>query len=151
MAWTRDFLRRFRVAASPGAASAVGVPADRVAESAAELEPVFARLAAAQAGAERIRARARQDAAREARRAEERAAAIVATARRRADEERADAALAASRRLDREREQALADADRAAEAVRRAAESRMPAYVDRVVGEVTSLLEGRDEAAAPGP
>ena len=49
---TRGLLQRFRGAGAPGAASAVGVPADRVAETAAELEPVFARLAPVQAEAE---------------------------------------------------------------------------------------------------
>ncbi|MGH8867626.1 MAG: hypothetical protein ACRDYU_06490, partial [Actinomycetes bacterium] len=57
-----DFLERFRPAGAPGAAAAAGVPADRVAELSAELEPVLARLAGTQREAERIRAAARRDA-----------------------------------------------------------------------------------------
>ncbi|HEU4349929.1 MAG TPA: hypothetical protein VFR35_19300, partial [Actinoplanes sp.] len=41
----RDFLERLRPAGVPGAAGPAGVPADRVSEIAAELEPVFAALA----------------------------------------------------------------------------------------------------------
>ena len=41
----RDVLYRFRPAGAPGAASSAGVPVDRSADLAAELEPVFALLA----------------------------------------------------------------------------------------------------------
>lgn len=151
MAWTRDFLRRFRVAASPGAASAVGVPADRVAETAAELEPVFARLADAQTAAERIRAEAAAEAQQVLRRAEAEATALVAAARRDAEAERAAAALDASRRQDEARSRALAAADLEAAEVRRHAAAAMPEHVDLVVGRVRLLLAGSDQNAAAGP
>ena len=60
----RDLLQRFRLAGTPGAPAAPGVPADRVAEVSAELEPVLARLAAAEQEAERLRTGARDEAAR---------------------------------------------------------------------------------------
>ena len=41
----RDLLYRFRPSGAPGAATAAGVPVDRTAKLAAELDPVFARLA----------------------------------------------------------------------------------------------------------
>ncbi|KAE8765526.1 hypothetical protein, partial [Georgenia thermotolerans] len=65
----RDILQRFRPAGTPGAAAPAGVPADRVTEMAAELEPVLARLAEAQAEADQVRAAARQEAERRRREA----------------------------------------------------------------------------------
>jgi hypothetical protein len=59
---SRDILQRFRPAGTPGPASSSGVPADRVAEASAELEPVLALLAETQAEVSRIR----RDAEREA-------------------------------------------------------------------------------------
>ncbi|CAI9400336.1 hypothetical protein [Nocardioides sp. T2.26MG-1] len=148
---TRSFLQRFRGAGAPGAASAVGVPADRVAETAAELEPVFDRLAPVQAECEAIRARARQDAELTRRRADERAAAVLAAARANAEAERVAASLAAGRRVDDEREQALTAADEQAERVRRHAAEAMPRYVDRVVEQARLLLDGHDQPGAPVP
>lgn len=151
---TRGLLQRFRGAGAPGAASAVGVPADRVAETAAELEPVFARLAPVQAEAEAIRTAAREQAALTRRRAEEEAAAILAAARRDAESERVAASLAAGRRVDEHREHALADADGEAARVRQHATEAMPEYVDRVLAQVRSLLAGpgphRDSHGSPG-
>jgi hypothetical protein len=46
MTWPADFLRRFRPAGTPEAAARAGVPVDRAAEAAGELEPVLALLAA---------------------------------------------------------------------------------------------------------
>ena len=51
----RDFLERFRPAGTPGAAAQGGVPADRIADTAAELEPVFMMLDDVHAEAARIR------------------------------------------------------------------------------------------------
>ena len=96
----RDFLARFRPAGSPGAASRVGVAADRARELSAELEPVLALLAATHAECERIVAEARQDARRMVDEAREQAAAAGAEARRHAEVARAAAAeevLAAAR------------------------------------------------------
>lgn len=142
---TRGFLQRFRGAGAPGAASAVGVPADRLAETAAELDPVFARLRPAQSEAETTRVRAREEAERTRRHAEEEAAAVLAAAREQAEAERVTASLTASRRIDRDRDQALAAADEQADLVRRHAAAAMTPYVDRVVAQVRSLLD------LPGP
>lgn len=156
---TRGFLRRFRGAGAPGAASAVGVPADRVAETAAELEPVFARLAPFQAAAEAIRDRARVDAERSRRHAEEQAAAVLTAARETAEAERVAASLAASRRVDDDRERTLAAADEQAERVRRHAAAVMAQYVERVLAGVRSALDDQppddrrrdDQPGAPVP
>ncbi|MYR20416.1 hypothetical protein GTW63_19095, partial [Streptomyces sp. SID6137] len=78
----RDFLERFRPTGTPGA-SAAGVPADRTAERAAELEPALARLTDAQREAERIRAAARQSAEALRRDAAREAEQVVAAARER--------------------------------------------------------------------
>jgi hypothetical protein len=50
----RDFLNRFRPVGAPGAASRTGVPADRTAEVAAELDPVLALLAGTEAECARL-------------------------------------------------------------------------------------------------
>ncbi|MGW3208866.1 hypothetical protein [Streptomyces sp. NPDC001135] len=57
----RDFLEGFRPAGTPGA-PATGVPADRMAERAAELEHALARLTDVQQQAARIRAAAEETA-----------------------------------------------------------------------------------------
>jgi hypothetical protein len=62
MAWPGDLLNRFRPAGTPGAAARAGVPVDRAAEAAAELEPVLALLAEAESACAAVRERARQDA-----------------------------------------------------------------------------------------
>lgn len=96
----RDFLARLRPAGAPGAASRVGVAADRVRERSAELEPVLAMLAGAQAECAAIVAEARRDARRIAEKAQEQAAMASAEARRRAEAARAEAVaevLAAAR------------------------------------------------------
>ena len=95
----RDFLERFRPAGTPGAAAQGGVPADRTADMATELEPVFMLLGDVHAAAARIIRRAaeqadeiRQDAGRQA-------AEIVARAQAQAETARAEAAVQ-SRALD---------------------------------------------------
>ncbi len=142
---SRDILQRFRLAGTPGAASAAGVPADRVAEIAAELAPVIARVADAQTEADRIRAEAAHDAERRRAEALRRAGDLVASAHREAAAERADAALRVRRQVEAEgaRTQA-AGADDAA-AVRRRATERLPGYVDRVTREIRASLQ------EPGP
>ncbi|MFD1659217.1 hypothetical protein ACFSL4_13640, partial [Streptomyces caeni] len=76
----RDLLARFRPTGTPGAA-ATGVPADRTAERAAELEPSLARLTEVQREAARIRAAAEREAGTIRRDAARQAAEIVAAAR----------------------------------------------------------------------
>ena len=82
MARSRDLLQRFRPAGAPGTAATAGVPADRVAELSAELEPVLALLDEVTEVAGRIRAEGTRDAARVRAAAGERARTLVATATR---------------------------------------------------------------------
>ncbi|WP_234425938.1 hypothetical protein [Streptomyces kebangsaanensis] len=140
----RDFLARFRPTGTPGAAVA-GVPADRAAERAAELEPPLARLADVQREAARIRAEAdreaealRQDAAREA-------AAIVTAARAQVPRVRQEAAVPVRRAARLEGRDIRSAGDRAAARVYERARERMPALLDRVVADalwVTDRPEG---------
>ena len=136
----RDLLQRFRLAGTPGAAAAPGVPADRVAELAAELGPLLATLDGICAEADRVRAAAQDEAQRRRHRAEEQARAEVAAARTDADAERADAAARVRRHADEEREQMLAEAEREAARITHRAADRMPEYVDRVVAEVRGVM-----------
>ncbi|MGW3354383.1 hypothetical protein ACWDFL_03025 [Streptomyces bungoensis] len=149
----RDFLERFRPAGTPGA-SATGVPADRAAERAAELEPALARLARAQQEADRIRAEAdeaarkiREDAAREA-------ARLMAAAREQAPEVRRQAAEPPLDRARGEAEAVRASGARAASAVRARAAERMPGLVERAVADAVRLpargSQGRGGAQKPG-
>ncbi|HET6966101.1 MAG TPA: hypothetical protein VFH58_15100 [Acidimicrobiales bacterium] len=80
----RRFLRLLRPAAAPGAAAAVGVPADRRTELETELAPVFAALADVEAECTAIREAAARDASR-----------ITAEAAADAERVRADAAVLA--------------------------------------------------------
>jgi hypothetical protein len=124
------------------------VPADRVAELSAELEPVLARLAAAQEEAMRIRAEARQEAERRRQAAAEDASALVAAAHRQVAAERADAALDLARRAEQETAVTLATAERDVMTVRRRAAERMPVYVERVVSAVKAALDTAEEHAS---
>lgn len=130
---SRDILQRFRPAGIPGAASSSGVPADRVAEASAELQPVLTLLAETQEEASRVRTDAEREAEQRRRQAMARASALVASAHREAAAERADAALGVGRRVEEENAAALAEAERDAAAVRRLAAERMSAFLDRVV------------------
>ncbi|EST36641.1 hypothetical protein [Streptomyces roseochromogenus] len=138
----RDFLERFRPAGTPGA-SVTGVPADRTAERAAELESALAQLTDVQREAARIRAAAdeaaeavRQDAAQEA-------ARIVAAAQERAPGVRRQAAEPFLREARREADALRAAGDRSAAAVRERAGRRMPDLVDRTVADALRLAGGR--------
>ncbi|WP_406481147.1 hypothetical protein [Streptomyces sp. NBC_01615] len=92
MAGFRDFLMRFRPVGLPGPAAAGGVPADRSAELAAELEPPLALLEETEAEARTIREDADQDAARRRQAAERTAKDIVEQARARAPAVREESA-----------------------------------------------------------
>lgn len=87
-----DILRRFRFHGVPGPPGALGVPADRAAEVARELEPVFAALDGAQRRARHLVAAAESDAAHLRSEGIEQARRIVAEARAGAGRARADAA-----------------------------------------------------------
>lgn len=94
----RDLLDRFRPAGAPGAASAVGVPADRRDALAAELEPVFAALQGVIARCAQMRRDAVAECARREEAAAHRARAMLAQARGEAEAERAAAAATLRRR-----------------------------------------------------
>lgn len=88
----RDVLHRFRPAGAPGAATAAGVPVDRVAELGVELEPLFALLADTERECEDVLERARSEQAGIRARDAERAAGVLAAGRARVEAERAAAA-----------------------------------------------------------
>jgi cell division septum initiation protein DivIVA len=147
MAWPGDFLNRFRPAGTPGAAARAGVPVDRPAEAAAELEPILALLAEAESASAAVRERARQDAKGIREQARARADSLVAEARARADSERAATAARAHARGQAESARLTGQAERLATARRELAEQRMPGYVARVVAMVRTAGE---EAVATG-
>jgi hypothetical protein len=138
----RDFLARFRPVGTPGAAVSAGVPADRVAEASAELEPLFAMLADTEAETDRIRASADQRIAEGHRLAAEHAADVLARARLRADAERADAAAVARAAADQEAARELAAAAAEVARIRQAAEEQVDAQVAEIMGVVRERLAG---------
>lgn len=139
---SRDLLQRFRPAGSPGAAATTGVPADRVSEIAAELEPVLALLADVEGETRRIKADARQEAERRRDEARQRARDRVATARREAEAERADAAARVTRRAENEAAATLSAGEREVEVIRIRVAERLPGYVHRVLLDVRRTLTG---------
>jgi hypothetical protein len=143
---SRDILQRFRPAGTPGAASNVGVPADRVAEIGAELAPVLSALAEAQEHAAAVRAGAAAEAEHRRQRAVERAAAVVAAARRDEAAERSEAALRTSAKASEESAALQASAERDVEALRRGAAERMPGFVGRVIDRARATLGAADGA-----
>jgi len=137
----RDLLQRFRPAGTPGAAARRGVPADRVSELAAELEPVRVMLAATGDEAARIRAQGRQEAERRRQVASARAQATIASAVSLADADRAHAAIRVGRAASAETAATLGSAEDAARDLRRRAAGQLPDLVDRVVAAVRDRLE----------
>lgn len=137
---SRDLLQRFRLSGTPGAASVAGVPADRVAEVSAELEPVFIRLLDAQEQARSLRARGQDVAERRRQEAREQARAMVSAAHREADTIRAEAAAGVRREADAETAALVSAADQDAELIRHRVAERMPVFVDRVVSAVRVTL-----------
>jgi hypothetical protein len=148
----RDFLQRFRPVGTPGAATVSGVPADRVVEVTAELEPVFAALEDVAADAARIRAAADDEAARRRERGVEQAAAVVAAARRQAEADRAEGMARARREAEAGAAAVVADAHREATAGSRRAEQGHAALVEQVVTGVRAALAASPDAARePAP
>lgn len=133
-------LSRFRPAGAPGAATPAGVPADRRATAAAELEPVFAALAATVAEAEKLHRDAAAAAARDSAAAAERAQALVARARIDGQAQREAEAAALRQRSAAEARQVTEQAQRDADAVSRRAAQRRPELVDRVLDRVRADL-----------
>jgi hypothetical protein len=138
----RDFLARFRPVGTPGAAASAGVPADRVVEAAAELEPLFAMLADTEAKAEGIRASADQLIAENHRLAAERATEVLAQARLRADADRADASANARAVADQEAAQELAAAEDKAARIQESANELIEVHVAEIVAAVRKRLAG---------
>jgi hypothetical protein len=139
----RDFLDRFRPVATPGAASELGVPADRVAEVSVELAPVFAALAPVEEETARWRRDAAAEAARRLAAAEAAAEAIVSGARRTAEQERLAVAAEAARRGEAEADAVLTAAAHDAAAVAAGAAARMPELLERVRDAMRGRLEER--------
>jgi len=142
----RDLLYRFRPAGAPGAASAAGVPVDRAAELAAELQPLFAQLVGTERECADIREEARRDAERVRARETDRARGIVTAAKARTEAERAAAITRARQQGEIEFAALLAAAEREAATVRERAAERMPEYVAPVVAAVRRVLD--DESGA---
>ena len=147
-----DFLNRFRPAGAPGAASRAGVPADRAAELSAELDPVLALLAAADAECARLVAEAEDEASRIAAQGRDEAASITADAVRRAEAARSQAAaevLAAAGEQGRQAERAAAE-----QAAGRPAPSEddVRALIQVAIDLVRSMAAGgTDEAGGAAP
>ena len=143
MAGLRDMLDRFRRAGTPGPAGRAGVPVDRAAERAAELEPVLALLDPTTAECEWLRTHAAAEADQIREQARTRAAHLIATARERAAGVRAEAAARTRRHGDEQAAGATAEAARQAQAIRSRADARMPDYVARVVA-LARYIAGAD-------
>jgi len=137
----RDLLQRFRRAGTPGAPARPGVPADRVSELAAELEPVLVMLATTSEAAARIRAEGRREAERRRQEATTRAQSTIASAVSLADADRTHAALRVGRVASAESAATLSSAEEAARDLRRRAAEELPNLVDRVVATVRARLE----------
>jgi hypothetical protein len=137
----RDLLYRFRPAGAPGAAGGAGVPADRGAGLAVELDWLFAQLAPTDVECATIVALAEGDA--RARRAAdvERARNLVMQARGRVLPERAAAAVRLRRLAEADISGAVAGAEREASELRARAVERTPAFVDSVVQAVRALID----------
>ena len=146
----RDFLERLRPVGAPGAAGPAGVPADRSAEVAVELQPVFAALADVEAELRRERDAGREEAAQRRRRASERAAEILAGARGAAQAERAAVATTLRYQADAAAADAQAAAEREAAQIHRRAARRLPALVATVVDRVRADLAGPADRAGTG-
>ena len=141
----REFLERLRPSGTPGAPSAAGVPVDRVAEVAAELEPVFTALDEIQARATRMRDEARAAAAERRERGREQARSILDEASRRSGAERAEAAAAVKARSAAVVQGILEAAQSDAEQIRATAAQRMPGFGEDIANlawETVTRTEG---------
>jgi hypothetical protein len=118
------------------------VPADRVAELSAELEPVLALLDDVTVVAGRIRAEGTRDAARIRAAAGERARTVLAAATREAESERIAAATRVNERAAAEADETVAAARAEATALRLRADEDLQQYADRVLTAVRSTVLG---------
>ena len=138
----RDFLERLRPSGTPGAPSVAGVPADRVAERATELEAVFALLDDVQDEVARIGSAADQEARRRREVAHQQADAIVAEARRMAEAERSAAAASAQAGAAEQAQAISAGARARAAAIAAESRAREPALVASVLEQARADLLG---------
>ncbi|MEV0738483.1 hypothetical protein AB0I51_21500 [Streptomyces sp. NPDC050549] len=136
----REFRIRLRPAGSPGPAAPGGVPADRSAEFAAELEAPLAQLDVIAAEADRIRATAVREAAARRRAAALRAEGVVRAAREQALEVRGETASRIRREAAAEAARTEAASRRTVERLREREVERIPAFVARIVAQVTGEL-----------
>jgi vacuolar-type H+-ATPase subunit H len=155
---TRDLLERWRPSATPGAPSAAGVPADRVAERSAELEVVLSLLEDVEAQVDQIEARAADEARARRLAAEGRARALVAEAHRRARAERSAAAAEANSAGQAAARTILDRAEAESRRITERATTNQPALVaevlsrarDRIGAEVTGAAEATGAGAGAG-
>lgn len=145
MASLRDLLQRYRPVGTPGAAARPGVPADRAAEVATELEPVLALLAGTEDEVRRLRAEAREEARRIREQAARQAEDLVAGARERAADVRARSAADARAAAAPDGELLVDAARDKAHRMRERASALMPEYVDRAVATALSGIARTDE------
>jgi cell division septum initiation protein DivIVA len=131
-------LTRLRPAGASGAARAA-VPADPARELEAEVGPVLARLAGADAECGQILAAARREAEQLTAGVQAEATAIAAAAGRRAAAAREDAARQAMAAARAEAERTMQDARRQAARIRELAGRRMPVLVCRTVETIRRL------------
>jgi hypothetical protein len=150
MTRVRDLLYRFRPAGAPGAARATGVPADRVADLSAELEPLLVQLAETEQECASIIAAAEHDASAIRTRDAERARVIVASARSRADAERARAAATVRQGAADRASHELAAAELEAAELRTHAAGRVPSYVAAVLDSTRALVEAHVDQQRAG-
>ncbi|GAB3258299.1 hypothetical protein [Nocardioides dilutus] len=147
---TRDLLQRFRPAATPGAATATGVPADRREERDAELSGVFAALAATVTEAAEIRRAAVVEAQRRRDRARLEAAARLAQARLDSESLRAQAVAEARDRIESSTAQSRDAAEQRAGEIEEAAQRTRADDVARVVEAVRGLALQPGRAGVAG-
>ncbi len=147
----RDVLYRFRPAGAPGQASAAGVPADRAADLAAELEPLFARLAPVERARADLLESARSDAAAVRAEAATGAERMLARAREQVGAERADAAGAARARVRSDTADLIAAAQAEAVRLRGRTELITPGQVEHVLASVRSLIGSGELPTGPEP
>jgi uncharacterized membrane protein YqiK len=130
------FLHRLRIHGVPGAPGSAGVPADRVAEVTAELEPIFELLEETQRRVEQVVARGEREAARSRARGSDEAKTVVADARAQAEAQRAEAAATTLERSADERRTILAEARAEVGRVDRVIVERMPSVRAELVRRV---------------
>ncbi|MEU9760331.1 hypothetical protein [Streptomyces sp. NPDC047985] len=135
----RDFLMRFRPAGSPGPAATMGVPADRSADLAAELDPVLSCLEQAETEAQQIREAAAQLAEQNRRAAADKAAEIVGLARTRAREVRMESAANTYGLAKTEAAECLAESERKAVLLKRRAQHRMASLVEHALADIGQI------------